>query len=190
MQLSPFCIALLPPLQQHILWTNTMLHQQPYRPWKSWQPYMSPVQTGLERLKQLHRQSLRAVLGIPKAAKNTLIVQEAGLESLGRQSWERSLFQLTRLSTTYPGRWFLRRIRDRTRASWSKVVEVLLQAAAPPTTPQSESSSRPREVPKIASKVRIKYLRSKQDKPPLVTKELVEAHLEERHNGKLQIYTD
>ncbi|KAG0410890.1 hypothetical protein HPB47_011986 [Ixodes persulcatus] len=36
MQLSPFWIALLPPLQQHILWTNTMLHQQPYRPWKSW----------------------------------------------------------------------------------------------------------------------------------------------------------
>ncbi|KAG0426370.1 hypothetical protein HPB47_026500 [Ixodes persulcatus] len=33
---SPFWIALLPPLQQHILWTNTMLHQQPYRPWKSW----------------------------------------------------------------------------------------------------------------------------------------------------------
>ncbi|KAM7293315.1 hypothetical protein ISCGN_026445 [Ixodes scapularis] len=38
MQLSPFWIALLPPLEQHILWTNTMLHQQPYRPWKSCTP--------------------------------------------------------------------------------------------------------------------------------------------------------
>ncbi|KAG0416308.1 hypothetical protein HPB47_006524 [Ixodes persulcatus] len=38
---SPFWIALLPPLQQHILWTNTMLHQQPYRPWKSWSESLS-----------------------------------------------------------------------------------------------------------------------------------------------------
>ncbi|KAG0432552.1 hypothetical protein HPB47_020741 [Ixodes persulcatus] len=42
-QLSPFWIALLPPLQQHILWTKTMLHQQPYRPWKSWYfSYINP----------------------------------------------------------------------------------------------------------------------------------------------------
>ncbi|XP_040356235.2 uncharacterized protein LOC121046258 [Ixodes scapularis] len=56
--------------------------------------------------------------------------------------------------------------------------------------PQSESRAPPWEVPKITSEVRIKYLRSKQDKPPLVIKEIVEAHLEERHSGKLQIYTD
>ncbi|KAG0429024.1 hypothetical protein HPB47_024024 [Ixodes persulcatus] len=153
-------------------------------------PYLSPSPKDLERLEQLHRQGLRTALGIPKAAKNTLVLQEAGLESLERQSWERSLFQLARLSTTHPGRWFLRRIRDRRTASWSKVVEVFLQVAAPLTMPQSESRAPPWEVPKIASEVEIKYLRSKQDKPPLVIKELVEAHLKDRHSGKLQLYTD
>ncbi|KAM7307464.1 hypothetical protein ISCGN_011100 [Ixodes scapularis] len=153
-------------------------------------PYMSPSPTDLERLEQLHRQGLRTALGIPKAAKNTLVLQEARLESLERQSWERSLFQLARLSTTHPGRWFLRRIQGRTTASWSKVVEVFFRVADPLTMPQSESRAPPWEVPKITSEVRIKYLRSKQDKPPLVIKELVEAHLEERHSRKLQIYTD
>ncbi|KAM7309477.1 hypothetical protein ISCGN_013108 [Ixodes scapularis] len=153
-------------------------------------PYMSPSPTDLERLEQLHRQGLRTVLGIPKAAKNTLVLQEAGLESLERQSWERSLFHMARLSTTDPGSWFLLRILGRTTASWSKVVEVFLRVADPLTMPQSESRAPPWEVPKITSEVRIKYLRSKQDKPPLVIKELVEAHLEERHSGKLQIYTD
>ncbi|KAM7312372.1 hypothetical protein ISCGN_009277 [Ixodes scapularis] len=153
-------------------------------------PYMSPSPTDLESLEQLHRQGLRTALGIPKAAKNTLVLQEAGLESLERQSWERSLFQLARLSTTHPGKWFLRRIQGRTTASWSKVVEVFFRVADPLTMPQSESRAPPWEVPKITSEVRIKYLRSKQDKPPLVIKELVEAHLKERHSGKLQIYTD
>ncbi|KAG0421471.1 hypothetical protein HPB47_002637 [Ixodes persulcatus] len=153
-------------------------------------PYMSPSPTDLEGLEQLHRQGLRTALGIPKAAKNNLVLHEAGLEPLERQSWERSLFQLARLSTTPPGRWFLRRIRDRTTASWSKVVEVFLRVAAPLTMPQSESRAPPWEVPKIASEVRIKYLRSKQDKPLLVIKELVEAHLKDRHSGKLQLYTD
>ncbi|KAG0424597.1 hypothetical protein HPB47_028192 [Ixodes persulcatus] len=105
-------------------------------------------------------------------------LEKVGLESLERQSWERSLFQLARLSTTHPGRWFLRRIRGRTTASWSKVVEVFFRVAAPLTMPQRVSRARPWDVPKIASEVRIKYLRSKQDKPPLVIKELVEAHLE------------
>ncbi|KAM7313827.1 hypothetical protein ISCGN_003614 [Ixodes scapularis] len=153
-------------------------------------PYMSPSPTDLERLEQLRRQGLRTALGIPKAAKYTLVLQEAGLESLERQSWERSLFQLARLSTTHPGRWFLRRIQGRTTASWSKVVEVFLRVADPLTMPESESRAPSWEVPKITSEVRIKYLRSKQDKPPLVIKELVEAHLEERYSGKLQIYTD
>ncbi|KAM7298513.1 hypothetical protein ISCGN_019108 [Ixodes scapularis] len=80
-------------------------------------PYMSPSPTDLERLEQVHRQGLRTALGIPKATKNTLVLQEAGLELLERQSWGRSLFQLARLSSTHPGRWFLRRIQGRTTAS-------------------------------------------------------------------------
>ncbi|KAM7297198.1 hypothetical protein ISCGN_022351 [Ixodes scapularis] len=35
LQLSPFWIPLLPSLQQHILLTNSLLHQQAYPPWKS-----------------------------------------------------------------------------------------------------------------------------------------------------------
>lgn len=153
-------------------------------------PYMFPSQTDMERLEQGHRRGLRTALGIPNAAKNAVVLQEAGAEPLTVQARARRLSQLARLSTTLPGRWFLQRIQARTKGSWHDTVEDFLNIAGPLPTMTSEARVAPWEVAKVSIELRIKRLRAKKVGPINALREAVEKHIEERYGGWLQIYTD
>ncbi|XP_040075233.1 uncharacterized protein LOC120847504 [Ixodes scapularis] len=151
---------------------------------------MFPSQTDMERLEQGHRRGLRTALGIPNAAKNAVVLQEAGAEPLTVQARARRLSQLARLSTTLPGRWFLQRIQARTKGSWHDTVEDFLNIAGPLPTMTSEARVAPWEVAKVSIELRIKRLRAKKVGPINALREAVEKHIEERYGGWLQIYTD
>ncbi|KAM7314374.1 hypothetical protein ISCGN_004158 [Ixodes scapularis] len=153
-------------------------------------PYMFPSQTDMERLEQGHRRGLRTALGIPNAAKNAVVLQEAGAEPLTVQARARRLSQLARLSTTLPGRCFLQRFQARTKGSWHDTVEDFLNIAGPLPTMTSEARVAPWEVAKVSIELRIKRLRAKKVGPINALREAVEKHIEERYGGWLQIYTN
>ncbi|KAG0421805.1 hypothetical protein HPB47_002316 [Ixodes persulcatus] len=86
--------------------------------------YMSPSPTDLERLEQMHRQGLRMTLGILKAAKNTLVLQEhSGLSHTETKS----------LSLEWSGRFHT--TTSSTTAELVAVEKALLEAAKLPPQP-------------------------------------------------------